>query len=318
MRKAYLVCLIGAFCLLLVQPALAQPKGKRKSGKGAGKDTTAAVVPDTIPKPPPPPPEPVPIRQRRVAVLPFENSTPSSQVASQAEAELTALFVNSGRFEVVERGQLDKILKEQALGMTGVIDAQAAANVGKLLGAKYAVLGRVTQASSTRSGTTEGKPFYLGVANIDVRLVNTESGVVAFSRVGRGENNPIIKSFTGSDSVEILTGAVTIAAKDVMKFLENAIPIEGYIVAAKDSAHVTLDVGKAGGLKNGMKLKVYREGEPIKHPVTGQLLAGVKEWLANLEVTFADETTSEVRVIQWLTKPAKPLQIGDKFKSPEK
>ena len=318
MKKAYLACLIGVFCLLLVQPALAQSKGKRKSGKRAGKDTTAAVL-DTIPKTPPPPPEPVSIRQRRVAVLPFENSTTFPQVASQAEAELTAMFVNSGRFEVVERGQLDKILKEQAIGMSGVVDPAAAANVGKLLGAKYVVLGRVTQASSTRAGTTDNKPFYRAVANVDVRFVNTESGVVMLSRVGRGENNPgLLSSLIGGDSLETVTGAVTIAIKDVIKVVENTIPIEGYIVAAKDSAHVTLDVGKAGGLKKGMKLKVYREGEPIKHPITGQLLAGVKEWLADLEVTFADETTSEVRVIQWLTKPGKPLQIGDKFRSPEK
>jgi hypothetical protein len=103
-----------------------------------------------------------------------------------------------------------------------------------------------------------------------------------------------------------------------MKAVENTIPIEGYIVAAKDSAHVTLDIGKSGGLKKGMKLKVYREGEPIKHPVTGQMLPGVKEWLADVEVTFADETTSEVKVIQWLIKPAKALLIGDKFRSPEK
>lgn len=314
MSRGLIVTLTLAVCLFGALPSLAQTKGRRKPAKPA--PDTVQAAPDTMPKPPPP--EPIPIRQRRVAVLPFENSTLFPQIASQAEGELTSKIVNSGRFEVVERGQLEKILKEQALGMTGAVDAQAAANVGKLLGAKYVILGRVTQASSTRAGTTDGKPFFTGVANIDIRMVNTESGVVFFSRVGRGENNPIIKSFLGSDSIEIVTGAVTIAAKDVMKAIENAIPIEGYIVAAKDSAHVTFDVGKAGGTKKGMKLRVYREGPPIQHPVTGQTLPGVKEWLAEAEVTFADETTSEAKVIQWLTKPINPLQVGDKFRSPEK
>ena len=315
MKKTLYFSTLVALCLCLTPQTYAQ-KGKRKPSKPAIQDTTAKVAPDTMPKPPP---EPIPIRQRRVAVLPFENSTAFSQIASQAEGELTAQFVNSGRFEVVERGQLEKILKEQALGMTGAVDPAAAANVGKLLGAKYVVLGRVTQASSTRAGTTDNKPFYRGVANVDVRFVNTESGVVILSRVGRGENNPgLLSSLIGGDSIETVTGAVTIAIKDVMKAVENTIPIEGYIVAAKDSAHVTLDIGKSGGLKKGMKLKVYREGEPIKHPVTGQMLPGVKEWLADVEVTFADETTSEVKVIQWLIKPAKALLIGDKFRSPEK
>jgi hypothetical protein len=271
-----------------------------------------------MPKPPPPPPEPVPIRQRRVAILPFENSTPYPQLASQAEGELTSRFVNSGRFEVVERGQLEKILKEQAMGMTGVVDAAQAANIGKLLGAKYVALGRVTQASPIQTGTSGGKPTFRGVANVDLRLVSTESGVVFFSRVGRGENQPLLANWLGSDSAEIVVGAVTAAVKDLIKAVENTIPIEGYIVVEKDSAHVTLDAGKTSGVKKGMKFKVYREGPPIQHPVTGQTLPGVKEWLAEAEVTFADETTSEAKVIQWLTKPLKPLQIGDKYLSPEK
>ncbi len=78
-------------------------------------------------------------------------------------------------------------------------------------------------------------------------------------------------------------------------------------LAAIVTAHVTFDVGKAGGIKKGMKLRAYREGPPIQHPVTGQTLPGVKEWLAEAEVTYADETTSEAKVIQWLTKPINPL-----------
>jgi len=95
-------------------------------------------------------------------------------------------------------------------------------------------------------------------------------------------------------------------------------PIEGYVMVVKDSAHVTLDVGKTGGIKKGMKLKIFREGPPMKRPVTGQMVPGIKEWLAEVEVTWANETNSEAKVTKWTLKPAKPIQVGDKFRTAEK
>jgi hypothetical protein len=95
-------------------------------------------------------------------------------------------------------------------------------------------------------------------------------------------------------------------------------PIEGYVIGVKDSAHLTLDVGKTGGIKKGMKLKIFREGPPMKHSVTGQMVPGIKQWLAEVEVTLVDKTNSEAKVTKWTIKPAKPIQVGDKFRTAEK
>lgn len=83
---------------------------------------------------------------------------------------------------------------------------------------------------------------------------------------------------------------------------------------ARDSAQVILDVGKPGGLKMGMKLKVSFGETAMRPPVAGQVQPEEKEWLAEIEVTYVDEKMSEVKVIQWLTKPGKRIKMGDKFR----
>src|SRR5882724_3160563 len=52
--------------------------------------------------------------------------------------------------------------------------------------------------------------------------------------------------------------------------LNAAVP-DGYVVKV-DSTTVYLDWGKASGVAAGDQFKVYREGEPLKHPVTGEIL----------------------------------------------
>ena len=57
--------------------------------------------------------------------------------------ELTAAMVKTGRFEVLERQQLQKILKEQDLGMSGRISDDTVASVGHLIGSAAIIIGMV-------------------------------------------------------------------------------------------------------------------------------------------------------------------------------
>ncbi len=59
-----------------------------------------------------------------------------------AEWFITAM-VREGRFDVVERRMLEKILGEQKLAMSGVVDASSATQIGKLLGVKVIISGSV-------------------------------------------------------------------------------------------------------------------------------------------------------------------------------
>jgi hypothetical protein len=63
------------------------------------------------------------------------------------ESALTALAGNP-RFTLVERSRLDAVRAEQQLAAAGLLDADAAIGVGKLLGARYMITGQVIPMSS--------------------------------------------------------------------------------------------------------------------------------------------------------------------------
>lgn len=84
--------------------------------------------------------------QRRflsAAVLDFQASDPENRDAgSQIAAILSALLSAEEGLLVVEREDLDTLLSEQELGLSGMVSANEAAQVGRLTGAKVLITGR--------------------------------------------------------------------------------------------------------------------------------------------------------------------------------
>ncbi len=61
--------------------------------------------------------------------------------------ELTQALFESGRFEVLDRQNLDRILAEHRLNLAGFVDEEQAAELGKFLGAAALIFGRVGENS---------------------------------------------------------------------------------------------------------------------------------------------------------------------------
>lgn len=75
---------------------------------------------------------------KKVVVMGFDGHG-GDAVANKVMSKL----VESGRFEVFERAQVAKILKEHEMWMTGLVDEKSAAKIGKMLGAEALVIGSV-------------------------------------------------------------------------------------------------------------------------------------------------------------------------------
>jgi tetratricopeptide (TPR) repeat protein len=102
-----------------------------------------------------------------VAVLPFENLNRDSTygVLSRGMCESLIEGLSSVRsLTLVERGQVEKALKEQALGLTGAVDEKTAPKTGQLLGAKYVVMGSYQVLGNQ--------------VKISARFVNVETGEI--------------------------------------------------------------------------------------------------------------------------------------------
>jgi hypothetical protein len=64
--------------------------------------------------------------------------------------ELTVQFVNSRRYTVVDRGNIDAVLAEQDFQMSGYVDDDAFVSVGKFLGANVVITGSVSGTASQK------------------------------------------------------------------------------------------------------------------------------------------------------------------------
>ena len=83
--------------------------------------------------------------KKRIAVINFEDRSGYGHNIGQGVADmLVTSLVESKKFIVIERAELDAILKEQGLGQTGLVTPQSAATVGQLLGLQRIITGSIT------------------------------------------------------------------------------------------------------------------------------------------------------------------------------
>jgi len=79
-----------------------------------------------------------------VAVLDFESSQSRlGKIGPQVSLLLTSDLSLNDRIILVERQELSKILEEQQIGISGLINPDTAAKIGNLTGAKILIIGRV-------------------------------------------------------------------------------------------------------------------------------------------------------------------------------
>jgi hypothetical protein len=71
--------------------------------------------------------------------------------------------------------------------------------------------------------------------------------------------------------------------------------VEGDIIKV-DEGQVTLSIGKRDGVVAGVELEVYREGEELKHPKTGELLGRKEEILGRVVVEQVAEGYASARI----------------------
>ncbi len=107
--------------------------------------------------------------QEFVAVLELDGVNASkSQLAALTE-ELRAQLLQSGNFRIVDRQQIDAILNEQALQQSGCTSQECAVRVGKILGVRKIIVGRVTK--------IEDKLWQLAAQMVDVESAETVRAV---------------------------------------------------------------------------------------------------------------------------------------------
>jgi curli biogenesis system outer membrane secretion channel CsgG len=128
-------------------------------------------------------------------VLPFSGNDEDlgTNVADALGTELLGMG-----FDLVERTQIEEILREQKFQLTGAVTPEKAKKIGQLAEIDGIITGSVSPFL--------GSGFVWGgdgqIANANIRLIDTESGQIAFSSSYKnGEINATFQRFNRSISV---------------------------------------------------------------------------------------------------------------------
>ncbi|MFA5778585.1 MAG: CsgG/HfaB family protein [Elusimicrobiota bacterium] len=254
----------------------------------------------------------------RIAVMKLENKTAYRGSLNDLEGGtadmLVTKLVETKKFKVIERAELDKVMEEQKLGLSGTITAQTAAAVGKILGVEYMIIGSVNEYGLKSSETSA---FGVQVINhtasvgLDIRVINTTTAEITTAATGQCKKSTKAVGLSNRDlfptdvkvgSPEFATsligqatrGAVEDAVEKITKNLGGR--WRGAIIKVADGS-VTINGGTNADIKVNDVFKVIRKGEEMKDPETGESLGGEDSEIGEIKITEVKEKYSKAKIV---------------------
>jgi curli biogenesis system outer membrane secretion channel CsgG len=335
--------LVRLFCIsaLAVAPCAAQQAAAPAAAPGAA---PAAAAP-----------------KRLVAVMNFDYGTVKTVVASIFGTDqdvgkgitdlMVQKLVTDGKYRVIERAALDKIIAEQNFNNSDRADPSSASKIGRILGVDTIILGSITKfgrddkqiggVGGGHSGWTGaiagmGKKESKAVVAITARLVNTTTGEILASVTGNGESSRSGLMLGGGGgtgysggggafdmsssnfSQTILGEAVNKAVNDCATQLDAAagtLPIikatYSGLVADVSGNVIIINVGNKVGVRVGDTIDVSRAVRTVKDPTTGKVLKTVTNKLGSATITDVDADSATATYTG-----ATPPKVGDVAATP--
>jgi len=214
-------------------------------------------------------------------------------------------LANSGRFILLERPEVERILKEQNFAASDRTTKEGGAKIGKMLRSQILVVGAVTEFSQQVVDRGLGfatKKLGVGLKQakahvaITLRMIDTETGEVLYSeRVSASPTATGIdidyrssdfaiggeqfkKTPLGQATQEVIDQAVMIIARK-MQYQ----PWKGRVVMNK-GGKIYINAGQRSAIKPGMSFSVYEPGEALIDPETGLNLGSEEVYRGKVRV----------------------------------
>lgn len=257
--------------------------------------------------------------KKRIFVSEFENRSAYGQrrLGKGISDILFTELSKTNSFILLERDKLESVIKEQSLGLSGIIDKRSAPEVGKLLGANAIITGSVTQfgvKTETDDIIITSSKKQTAICAVDVRIIDINNGQIVWAGSGKGEAIKSFRNILGSGKAggydETLEGeAFRAAIVKVMKNLISALnSLEWNCTIAKVSDEkIYINAGRKSNLKVNTNLSIYSLGEMIIDPTSGMEIGQEETKIGNGSViSFFGEDGAILR----MTSGSKP-KVGD-------
>jgi curli biogenesis system outer membrane secretion channel CsgG len=287
--------------------------------------------------------------KKRVAILNFEDySGPSSgspsvfgavvqDVGKGVSAQLIEKLTAGGKYTVIDRSALKKLLDEQTTSDPDGMDAYGrAARIGRMLALDAMIVGAITRFGPDvpqKSGSIHSrmsKRKSKAYVDISARVLDMTTGevIAAFTTtgesahtgevmlIGAGGKASAPQEILGSEFTDTLLGEATRNAVDKLtgqldSFAEKipalVVDIDG-LVAEVAGNSITLNVGKKSGVKLGDKLTLLREAHASSEARAGSLPLVVQH-IGQATVTEVADLYSTAVIVG-----SAPVHVGDRVK----
>lgn len=200
--------------------------------------------------------------KENVAVYPFEDET-GKGVASKLTVIVENSLIRLNRFNLIDRRNLDRYLKELELQLAGITDKEVI-EVGKIYGYSKAITGTITYADTTfdfdsydGTGTIYGRvDFILHVVDVATTKILYSSKIsgVSYYSVNRYPNKTL-RDAALNLALEDLANKVGLKLRDLFK-----IEIK---ISSINNGNIVLLAGLEHGINKNTRFKVYSKKDDI-------------------------------------------------------
>ena len=241
--------------------------------------------------------------KRKVAIGRFTNETQygkgifydkdNDPMRKQALDILSSKLAQSGKFILLEREDLDVLVKEAGESMNKI-------------GADYIILGSITEFGRKNEGNegvfTSSKTQTVE-AGVSVRLVEAATGLIIYSDEAKGYAETTTKQTLGLGGTAgfdatLSDKAISAALSQLVENIINKCmdkPWRSYLLAEDQGSYIIAG-GASQGLAVGDKFNVYKKGRKVKNPQTGMEieLPGTLIGVVTVQMSIGDTPETEI------------------------
>lgn len=207
----------------------------------------------------------------------FEIEDVSTEYRKDLSKKVTKLIENSltrmNRFNIVDRANLDKYLKEMELQLTGITEEEVI-EVGKIYGYSKAITGKITSANVTFDYDIElGSGNIYANVDLILQIVDVETTKILYSSKISGSTYYTITKYPSMALREAaLDSACNDLAIQVESKMKNIFKVILKISDMKDG-NAILFAGSEHGINKNTRFKVYSKSEDTILP-SGNIIEG--------------------------------------------